>query len=399
MTNWKELIKKIKAGEATSYEQALFEEKRQEFAFFQEYLLEEEWDSLEQSPLKEDAPTISYGKMKRQTNRRLIKKVLSILLVLIGIGGVGFYVAQQLMDRYYYNPMVTMEGNRISDLTTYQMLYNELTNPDYDMVEAEVTHIGPANYQLRYQYQHVYPDQVKNEEATYQILRNERIYPQKNLLIDKRLYSFLPWGIDRSEGLHYKDYALEKVKKMPESSSLYGYFMFKDSLTPEELITWFGNPHMKDSNIELTWLSVQTQDEKTLENFEMPRKLGMNLWSSYQLKYDNLGYNELNLTYPELFPQASNGVATGYKGETYEEHFRSMLQYLIDEQEKIDYISSNYFTNAEDFQEALDYINEHGVKIDGVYATANVEAFIQYAETEEVLLTDVFDTSLFSKKY
>lgn len=399
MTNWKELIKKIKAGEATSYEQALFEEKRQEFAFFQEYLLEEEWDSLEQSPLKEDAPTISYGKMKRQTNRRLIKKVLSILLVLIGIAGVGFYVAQQLMDRYYYNPTVTMEGNRTSDLSTYELLYNELMFPDYEMANATVEHISAAEYRLNYQYQHVYSDNPQNAAYTYEIIRGKRVFPPSNPLLENQTYPMPYWIFDKDEGLNYKDLALEKVKKMPKSSSIYGYYAFNEPLTSEELITWFGNPHLKESQIELTWLSVKTQDEGLLEEGEGPRRIGMNLWNSYSSKIGNLAYRELNWDYPELFPQAFDGTRAAFTGETYEEHFHSLLQYLIDEQENLNYLSYDSFVTGKDFQEALDYVNENGVKIDGVYVAGNVEAFTKYAESKEVFMTEVFDTSLYSKKY
>ncbi|MHC5269832.1 anti sigma factor C-terminal domain-containing protein [Enterococcus sp. LJL98] len=394
MTNWKELIEKIRAGEATSYEQAQFEEKRQEFVFFQEYLLDEEWRALEKSPLKEEGPAISYKKMKREINRRLIKKILWVLLILVGIGGVGFYVAQQLMDRYYYNPMVTMEGNRISDLSTYEMLYNELMYPDYEITDANVERTGPAEYRLDYQYQHVY-EAEKNVSYTYEIIRGKKKSPMNPL--QERFTFHLP--IDRSEGLHYQDDTLKKVKEMPKSSSLYGYYIFKEPLTPEELIAWIGNAHLKDSGIEVTWMSVKNQDESTLKAGEVLRSLGMNLWNGLNLQFDNPFYGELNLIYPELFPHAFNGVSLGYQGKTYEDHYRSVLQYLIDEQEQLDYLSYNPTLEVEDLQEALDYVNENGVKIDGVYVAGNVETFIQYAETEEVLLTDVYNTSLYSQRY
>lgn len=399
MTNWKELIEKIKKGEATSYEQALFDEKRQEFEFFQEYLLEEEWKELAHPTAKEEVPTISYGKIKRETNRRLVKKVLWILLVLLGIGGVGFYVTQQLMDRYYYNPTVAMEGNRTPDLSTYELLYKELIFPDYEMTSASVEHVGSANYRLNYQYQHVYSDNKNNVEYTYEIIRGKRNYVPTNPLLQQQTYPTPYWLFDKSEGLHYKDSALEKVKKMPKSSSVYGYYAFKEPLTPDQLISWFGSPHLKETKIDLTWLSVKTQDENALEEGESPRRTGMNLWNSYPLQYGNLAYRELNRDYPELFPQAFDGTRAGYTAETYEAHYRSLLQYLIDEKEKLNYISYDPFMTAEDFQEALDYVNEHGVEIDGVYVAGNVEAFIQYAETQEVFLTDVFDTSLYSQRY
>ena len=103
---------------------------------------------------------------------------------------------------------------------------------------------------------------------------------------------------------------------------------------------------------------------------------------------------KINKEYPELFPFAFLYSRPSFDVTTYEQHYLSLLRYLIDNQEMINYLPDTSIT-IEEIEQALTYVEKNGVKINGVYLSGSVDQFLTYAQKEEVLVMEVFDASLY----
>lgn len=395
MTDWQALIKRVKNKQATPEEQALFEEKRAEYQAFQDYLLEDEWERIVEKPAM-DLPEASFQKMKRATNRRIVIKILLVLLCLVGILGIGNYIGKKVMDRFYYNPTVTSLESELSDLAIYDLLYTELTRPEIEWNYSQTTPLSGGNYQIQNYYQEKYAlNQTPSLQVTYQIKKGKVTYPNnyENPLLDVEHYPMFLYS-DRQENAQMiettKATTLNKVKQLPKSGSVFGFFTFKEALTTQEMLEFFG----KFGGVNIRGLSVENQTLEDSQNNGDLHGLGMDLMHGISAQHGNKALMEMNKEYPELFPFAYLYSRPGFTAETYEQHYLSLLRYLIDHQELLSYIPDASVT-IDELKQALAYVEKNGVKINGIYFSGSVDDFLYYAQKEEVLIMDVFEASLY----
>lgn len=396
MTDWQALIKRVKNKQATPEEQALFEEKRAEYQAFQDYLLEDEWERIVEKPAM-DLPEASFQKMKRATNRRIVIKILLVLLCLVGLLVVGNYVGKKVMDRFYYNPTVTSLESDLSDLAIYDFLYTELTRPEIEWTYSQTTPLSGGNYQIQNYYQKKYAlAQTPILEVTYQIQKGKVTYLNnyENPPLNIEHYPTFLYS-DRKENAKIiettKATTLNKIKQLPKSGSVSGFLAFKEALTTQEIFGHFG----KFDRANIRGLSVENQTpEDSRENGDL-HGLGMDLMHGIGIQMMRAqAFMELNEEYPELFPRAFINSRPGFTAETYEQHYLSLLRYLIDHQELLAYLPDTSVT-IDELKQALAYVEKNGVKINGIYFSGSVDDFLYYAQKEEVLIMDVFEASLY----
>lgn len=395
MTDWRALIERVKNKQASPEEQALFEEKRAEYQAFQDYLFEDEWaEEPKDSPLEMSG--ISYQKIKRETNRRIIKKVLLILLVVFSLVSVGQYFVKQLMDRIYFDPTVTMAESEISNLGIYEMLYTELTRPEVEWRNTQVNPLSGGSYRIENTYQEKYEmDRTAiSVPLTYKIERGKVTYPEnyENKLLTMDHYPMY-LNVDREMSKvmieEQRKTTLEKVKELPKSGGVYGFLTFNEVLTTQETLDFFG----ERGGVNIRGFSVENQTvEASRENGSL--RFGMDLMHGIAVQHSNKAFMQINKEYPELFPFAYLYSRPGFDATTYEQHYRSLLRYLIDNKEMLNYLPDGPVMIKE-IEQALTYVEENGVKINGVYFSGSVDEFLTYAQKEEVLMMEVFEASLY----
>ena len=395
MTDWQALIKRVKNKQATPEEQALFEEKRAEYQAFQDHLLEDEWERIVEKPAM-DLPEASFQKMKRATNRRIVIKILLVLLCLMGILGIGNYIGKKVMDRFYYNPTVTSLESDLSDLAIYDLLYTELTRPEIEWTYSQTTPLSGGNYQIQNYYQKKYAlDQTPSLQVTYQIKKGKVTYPNnyENPPLNIEHYPMFLYS-DRKENAKIiettKATTLNKIKQLPKSGSVSGFLAFKEALTTKEMFGHFG----KFDRANIRGLSVENQTLGDSQKNGDLHGLGMDLMHGIFVQHGNEAFMEINKEYPELFPFAYLYSRPGFTAETYEQHYLSLLRYLIDHQELLAYLPDASVT-MDELKQVLAYVEKNGVKINGVYFSGSVDDFLYYAQKEEVLVMDVFEASLY----
>lgn len=398
MIDWRLLMERVKKKQASPEEQELLDEKVAEFQAFQDYLMEEEWTEIPQTPLS-DLPEVSYQKMKRETNRRIVMKVLLILVIVFGIVGGGQYFGKKLLDRIYFDPTVTMEESAVPDLGIYEMLYTELTRPEVEWRSTQAVPLSGGNYRIENFYQERYPMSSKDSSVpfTYQIERGNITYPdnyENQLMAMEHYPMFL--HMDREEFgsmmTEQREATLNKISELPKSGGIYGFLTFKDSLSTQEMLDFF-DPLNTGS---IRGVSVENQSlEESRENG--PLGLGMDLMHGVHAQHENKAFMRLNKEYPELFPWAYLYSRPSFDATTYEQHYLSLLRYLIDHQTMFQYLVADTVT-MEELEQALAYVEKNGVKINGVYFSGSVDDFLTYATKEEVWMMEVFEASLYRQE-
>ena len=394
MTDWHGLIERVKNKQASPEEKTILNEKMAEFQALQDYLFEEELVNLpKDTPI--DLPKVSYQKIKRETNRRIVKKVLLILLIVFGIVGVGQYFGKKLLDRIYFDPTVTMDESDVSNLGIYEMLYTELTRPEVEWRSTQVTPLSGGKYQIEHFYQKKYAeDWTPSLQSSYQLKRGKVVYPDnyENQLVAMEHYPmFLNAEREGLESMidNQRETTLEKVQELPKSGGVYGFLTFKQALTTQEMLDFFG----PTNEMNVRSLSVENQaagDTKDNGNLQF----GMDLMHGMSAQHSNKALMKINKEYPELFPFAFLYSRPSFDVTTYEQHYLSLLRYLIDNQEMLSYLPDTS-TTIEEIEQALTYVEKNGVKINGVYLSGSVDEFLAYAQKEEVLVMEVFEASLY----
>lgn len=394
MTDWQELIERVKNKQASPEEQESLDKKMAEFQALQDYLFEEELvNLLKDTPV--DLPKVSYQKIKRETNRRIVKKVLLILLIVFGIVGVGQYFGKKLLDRIYFDPTVTMEESDVSNLGIYEMLFTELTRPEIEWRNTQVTPLSGGKYHIEHFYQEKYTeDWAPSLQLSYQLKRGKVVYPDnyENQLVAMEHYPmFLNAEREGLESMidNQRATTLEKIQELPKSGGVYGFLTFKQALTTQELLDFLGS----SNEMNIHSLSVENQvvgDSKDNGHLQF----GMDLMHGMPAQHSNKALMKINKEYPELFPFAFLYSRPSFDVTAYEQHYLSLLRYLIDNQEMINYLPDTSIT-IEEIEQALTYVEKNGVKINGVYLSGSVDQFLTYAQKEEVLVMEVFDASLY----
>ena len=394
MTDWHGLIERVKNKQASPEEQEILDEKMAEFQALQDYLMEEEWTEIPQMPMS-DLPKVSYQKIKRETNRRIVKKVLLILLIVFGIVGVGQYFGKKLLDRIYFDPTVTMEESDISNLGIYEMLYTELTRPQIEWRGTQATPLSGGKYQIEHYYQKKYAeDWTPSLQSSYQLERGKVVYSdhyENQLVAMERYPMFLNANHEELGAMidNQRESTLEKIQELPKSGGIYGFLTFKQALSTQEILDFFD----RSNEMDIHSLLVENRAiEDSKENGHLP--FGMDLMHGMSAQHSNKALMKINKEYPELFPFAFLYSRPSFDAITYEQHYLSLLHYLIDNKEMLSYLSDTS-TTIKEIRQALTYVEKNGVKISGVYLSGSVDEFLTYSQKEEVLVMEVFEVSLY----
>lgn len=390
--NLKILIEKYKSNTATESEKKIVEEKLTEYTLLQDLMLENE--PLLEIPLDSETVKIDQKKMKRQINRKLTKLITLIMTLFISLGLIFYLLITPLLNHFYFNPNEKEKSAPIPTFNLVSSLYTELTNPAFRLNNVTSTKDGIGNYAISKTYDSTMDTLNPNAKVvSYSIKRNEVITPYEAFLPVVAPIAKLEKDTDTSIYSALKDKNLNKLKTLPTSSEIDASFLFEEPLTMEETLNLFETAAFPiESNYRVNWFSVANP------NFS----LGFDWFGTFPILQEAAGKSDpylvsLNEKYPQLLPNAAQSQTIESYPKAMEDHFISSLSYILDNQESFEKLETQY--SFELLENSLDYIKEHGVKINGVYLSGTTDAIIKFGEKNQVLNIDILGTSLFSSSY
>ncbi len=364
---FREAMEHYRLGNASEEERAYVEQEIEKSQLISEYL-DEQWEKEMEN---EEAPATEMKKLRKSLFRRNVTIILFSLLLSVTVIFGTIYAVIPALEKRYWNPQEnTFDCAYSNDLELMLAAYNELFVAGQTIKNVTAKHTGFASYDLSIQYF----DNVRFGDTNYAsatLVKNELFIPDE-LELDTNPVNIFERGtypyymVDE----YKKNRTYKKLQELPEYVQVYAAVSFPEDLNMEELIKF--NLDMK--NGQVCWIGIRNAPNDTQQ---MPL-CGIEPWTG---GIDREGIND---EYP-LFQMKYEGEITA---EDYEQHFKSLLQYMADcqtEDRDIDIIKDNYYA------EVLDYVKKNGVYTYGCYVKASPQTILKLLDKGEISYAYIVD--------
>lgn len=390
--NYRELFEKYKKGLVSEEEKKIVEEELEKYEAIEDYLseiIDEKSNDSENTTSLEEHKEETI-KLRKDVKRRLRKVVFTSVAIVIALYISIFYVLSSIIDLIYYNPNSTTysEGDyKAKDILYDMQAYVSLNMPGYVVHSVTAGSKGFGKYEIYYSLKDLF-----NEKSQYYFLDISR--DRVNYGIDgifgydargAKWYGFElindVFEEDSPESMMNKiikertEETIRYLENLNPLSYVSMTIVFDKDLTMEE----FYNLTYEFNSLDFKWVGIRTVEpgKKWSESHSM-LLIGFNPKLSDEPSYP---HHPDPVKYPlfylgEVFDIP---ITTDYKAiisEAYATHFRSRLQYLRDREEFVKLVDYGDF-KIDFYQDALDYIDEYGVKTYGVRVFGKVEDFLE----------------------
>lgn len=397
--DYRELLNRYKKGLVNEEEKQLVEQEIEKYEALEEYISEifdEEFKDITKlsSVEKHDEETT---KLKKSVNDRLRKVVFtSVLIVVVLYIGI-FYVLSGIVDLVYYDPTAVTQSEeqeyKSPDFYYDMQAYVSLNVPGYSSNSLTLQEPkGFGKYEVSYSLQNLF---TKNHQRYFVNLSKGKltyaidgIFSVENRLgiwegFEKVMYDFPEDANEDATTLRDKDVQRkneETIRYLNELNPLSYISMsivFSEDLNMEE----FYHMSRECPSLDFKWVGIRTVDSGNQWNETQPMHLigfnpNFNDEPSSNRRPDPekypifylLDFREDSILSKKDYPEAIS--------EAYGIHFRSRLDYLRNREEFVEIFDYNYF-KIDFYEDALAYIDEHGVKTYGVLVFGTAEEFLE----------------------
>lgn len=327
-------------------------------------MFEQEWER--DDPPAEDLAQVK--KLLRSHDRKTITKTLALITVLVLF---ITFVAVPLSETLYWNPEMCHYEETFSDLQFTLSAWIELFYPGKRVTGLQYSKTGYAAYDLRISVQDYGKETWEKVDATLEL---------SDLDLEADFYETDPRDVLPFRQL----YAYEQEEELDTLQNLPEYITIRAAVTfPEEKdmagvfafwqeYTWSDAPHP----LYLDWVAVRTCDPE--ENQKL---------TGFSMAHYGPMEDSINDYYPEFRIESLNP-----DGEYLVQHFKSLLQYSSDQWEKgrgMDvFVGTNYY------EEALNYVEENGVKSYGFIVSGTPQALLHLLESGVIDQINILDAWL-----
>ncbi|MCB5950617.1 hypothetical protein LI951_00895 [Enterococcus sp. BWT-B8] len=338
--NFKILLEKYQYGQLSEEEKQYVEEELKKAEAIQDYLF-----SLEDLPKNKEIPIFETEDVKhiqKVIQKKWLKQgiITGIIVLFILLG--GYFLGGPLLNQLYFNPLKGQSENTYSDFELYERIKDSLSPDGPNLTSVNIQQTGIGTYQVDGQYVDVFRNNYQLQSIT--IKKDEIDYQP----VTSYYHSFLPSSWISTEKMFGSkpnpDLAelKERINGMPKSSYL--------------KIKLYFEPYKKVELNQVQSLVKQNELEYVLGagilstdySYLGTSNFGLNFGKSYLRIFnqeDAVSHREqleqLNEKYPELFP--SNNIRISMDSDKLEQHYLSMLSYLIDQEELGTEIEKVYF--------------------------------------------------------
>lgn len=392
--NYRELFNRYRKGLANEEEKQLVEEELEKYEALEEYLLEryeEEFEDITKSS-DIDEQVEETNKLKKSVNDRLRKVILtSVLIVVVLYVGI-FYIGSGIVDLIYYDPTAVTQSEKekyqFPDFYYDMQAYISLNMPGYSI--SSFTFQDPkgfGSYEVSYSLRDLFSENT--QRYFIDLSRGNLTYAENGIFSAEN--RFWIWrGFEKIQNtfpadtgedvIKLRDKEIlrrneETVRYLNELNSLSYLSMsivFQKDLTMKEIYDMVE----KYPSLDFKWVGVRTVEPGTQWSENQPMHLvgfnpNFNDEPSTNRHPDPQKYPLFNLV--DFFDtiKMSTKEYSELISEAYSTHFKSRLEYLKNREEFVGIFDYNNY-KIDFYEDALAYIDEHGVKTYGVlvYGTA-----------------------------
>lgn len=397
--SYKDLFNRYKKGLVNDEEKQLVEEEIEKFEALEEYLsevLDEELDDVSNIYSFEHHEE-ETNKLKKSVNNRLRKVVFtSVMIVVVLYIGI-FYVVSGIVDRVYYDPTSVTQSEKHEyqspDFYYDMQAYVSLNMPGYSSNSFTFQEPkGFGKYEVSYSLRDLFS---KSEQRHFVNLSRGRftfamdgIFSRKNRfgVWDGFEKIHLEFPEDASEDdiiLRDKDIqrknekTLHYLNELNPLSYISMSIVFNEDLTMEEFY-YLGEEH---PSLDFKWVGIRTTKPGIQWSETQPMHLigfnpNFNDEPSSNRRPDPEKYPLFYLLDFRDYSSLTNKDYPKAISEAYGIHFRSRLEYLRNREDFVNIFDYNHY-KTDFYDDAIDYIDEHGVKTYGVLVFGTAAEFLE----------------------
>ncbi|NLY45638.1 MAG: hypothetical protein GX053_06570, partial [Tissierella sp.] len=331
--------------------------------------------------------------IKKSVNSRLRRVVVASVGIMIALIFGIFFIISPLVDRLFYNPSTVTVGEVEHDIYFDMQAITELNYPGYTLSSlVDIDRLGFGKYDISY-----FRTNLFTEETSYvysKIKRNWNITNHTSWTND-RSFNFktirVPDWMTAQDAQEQKERVISHVKQLSPVSYTSSWITFETDLTMEEL----HQLELAYPNIDFVWVGIRIASP----NEGVSDLLGFSTRSTKLTvdkpdieKYPAFDYIEW-LVHPIGFDREARRI----EPRGYELHFKDLLKYTVDRKDAINVLEKRP-NRYKYYEEALDYVEENGVKTYGTLVYANAQDLIELVENEEILTIELSQV-IASKRY
>ncbi len=357
--NFEEVFARYQAHTATAEETALVEGELEKFRLLEDYLAARELPDLPETPA--GAAQAETKAVKRRMNRRTGWTVLAAVAAVLAVLALLQFVISPLVNRrVYYVPWREEEDYDIDTYSEFDAGMSAITAlymPLGSYGGSLLSHTGFMTDTVDLGF-------LDNTGATRSGIGSQVTLRMGKLgWLNANDLSVLGYGyVDfrswHTQGGHYK----AALEQLPDYYSVTSTVTFTRDLTADELAA------LMERHPELTFLSAK------MEGFLFPQALYCSLQNT-GVQYGS----DLNRDYPGFqFGDYPNFQLETVTGEIIQQHFESLLQYMIDHPRLAD--MAELELGGRQYQRLLDTVREDGLKSSGVWVQGTPSAILTLLE-------------------
>ena len=408
-----EVFDRYKRGIATEDETKMIEEEIQKSELLAEYFEEKmqmEFDALSDMEAEKDMKDI-----QKKINRNVWKKVVLAFAILCFLLFTGYYLAERICTQVFYDPLESSKETTalVGDIEALQQ--NNLMNvPLYLNVDtflnihcpdqvcgsmelkapylAEGSKKGFGSYDINVKVSQDFGKtnvfsttmtrgKIESSERFFEMKARDMFYeagPQFHADANGEVFWNKQNSNDRRE-------MREEMQKLPESVLIASYISFEDDMTLDELFALF---NMVENEYSLEWAAVRTTNDLQYE------VMGIDMSGIVRSIYAKPDLTEeFDKEFPYFYISDTDGFNKKYSVQEYELHFKSMLKYMTYQDE---FLKTFCGMQAETYQDALNYVEDNGVKVFGAYVIGRPNAMLEIESMSDIESFEISDV-VFSK--
>lgn len=394
--NYKDLFRRYRDGQANDEEKLIIEQEIERYEAVEEFLselIDEEiydgWNTSSSEHQEEET-----NKLKKSINKRLRKVVITSVLIVVALYIGIFHVVSPLVDSLYYNPIKATVGKSDNDISFDIYAISELNMPGISPSTVFVDKQGFGKYNVMYSYRDVFTGENYNVN---QIIKRGRIESsQRDLILNSNMFQGIryPNAYDDSYTEDRKQNVINHLNELNPVSYVSLGITFHNDLTMDELYKL----ELAYPEIEFEWAGIRTDSSNDRNN----QLIGIQLLNSNG-GTALLGNEQILEKYPAFFildwlvnPVGTKDRSTAMEAQAYEQHYMSLLKYLIDREDAIDVLEYRPDKN-EFYKSALEYAEDYGIQSYGVLVFGEVRDLLELVDSEIVKGLD-FNQALVSKR-
>lgn len=384
--SYKEKLNTYTLGEGSEELRTEIEADIEKFIVIEAYLAENDLSVLKEEAYEIYQETDDYrneadfklslsdfeASISKRVNRKLMKlggwigSIIGVIVILV------IFLLPNFVGAFYFNP------NKIIDPTGWPVLFfdlkanMELTQPGFDISFVSAESKGYGNYQTNYVYSDLFKrDHIIESGAIMKgtvlgmnlrsNLNLENINYYARLLND----STFPYWFNNLEAS--KSY----LKELSSVNYASVYIAFNQPITTKELALL----NQQNESIDVIWAAVKTDD-----NYE-ENAMQLGFIPESQSSY---GSDILFDDFPYFASQdwRYQGVSNfdsieDWKAEGYANHFKALLKYAASRKNQSVF---KYGFTSDDAKEALNFLEDNGIKITGVLINAEVQNILKFTD-------------------